>query len=188
MLTALLGYLIIFGFFFTEGRIRSGEEAKSWKAGRFDQRSTLYIFIAYFVSGLALLLAWVFNRLGIGLLPAWTGWLGLAIALFGLLFRWWANRVLGAFYTRTLKVAENQVIVRAGPYRLIRHPGYLGSILMWTGVAVSTTNWIVVLLVLAVMLVAYVYRIQTEEQMLLSTNAEYGDYRSKTWRLIPFLY
>jgi protein-S-isoprenylcysteine O-methyltransferase Ste14 len=59
---------------------------------------------------------------------------------------------------------------------------------MWTGVAVSTTNWIVVLLVLAVVLVAYVYRIHTEEQMLLSTNAEYGEYRSKTWRLIPFLY
>jgi protein-S-isoprenylcysteine O-methyltransferase Ste14 len=55
-------------------------------------------------------------------------------------------------------------------------------------VAVSTTNWIVTLVVLIVMLIAYVYRIQTEEKMLVSMNPDYAEYRKGTWRLMPFVY
>jgi len=186
-LTTVLGYLVIVQFFYLD-RSRRGAEAKSFEAGEFDRRSTMYIGIAYFVSLLALLASWVFNWLDVGTLPAWIGWLGLVIALFGLLFRWWANRALGAFYTRTLKVVENQSIVRTGPYRLIRHPGYLGSILMWAGVAASTTNWIVLLIVLIIMFGVYIYRIQSEEKMLLASNADYAEYRKQTWKLIPLIY
>jgi protein-S-isoprenylcysteine O-methyltransferase Ste14 len=187
-LTTILGYLVLAGFFLTESRIRTGQEAKSFERGQFDRRSTATIGIAYLISTLALIASWFLNKFKIGTLPAWVGWLGIIVALCGLLIRWWANRALGAFYTRTLKVAENQTIIRAGPYRLIRHPGYLGSILMWTGVATATANWIVILITLAAMFSAYIYRIQSEEKMLLTTNAEYVEYRKHTWKLIPFLY
>ena len=187
MLTTVLGYLIVVQFFFLD-RSRRGEEAKSFEAGKFDQHSTMYIGIAYFVSTLALFASWLFNGLRIGMLPTWVGWLGIVVALVGLLFRWWANRVLGTLYTRTLKVTENQSIVRAGPYRLIRHPGYLGSILIWTGAAAATANWIVLLLVLISMVIVYIYRIENEERMLVTTNADYTEYHKHTWRLIPFLY
>src|SRR5229473_3604426 len=130
MLTTVLGYLVVMQFFYLD-RSRRGAEASSFEAGEFDRRSTLFIGIAYLISMLALLASWLFNGLNIGALAAWAGWLGLGIAVLGLLLRWWANRVLGAFYTRTLRVVENQSIVRAGPYRWIRHPGYLGSILLW---------------------------------------------------------
>jgi protein-S-isoprenylcysteine O-methyltransferase Ste14 len=171
-----------------ESRIRTGQEAKSFERGQFDQRSTVYIGVAYLISILALLVSWFFNSLRIGILPTWVAWLGLIIALCGVLLRWWANRALGAFYTRTLKVAENQSIIREGPYRFIRHPGYLGSILMWSGVATATANWMVLLLVLIVMLVVYIYRIESEEKMLISASADYADYRKHTWRLIPRIY
>lgn len=187
MVTTIMGYLVIVQFFYLDSS-RRGEAARSFEAGQFDRRSTMYIGIAYFVSMLLLLTSWIFNWLDVGTLPAWIGWLGVTVSLFGLLFRWWANRVLGAFYTRTLKVVENQSIVRAGPYGVIRHPGYLGSILMWSGAAASTANWIVLLIVLIVMCVVYVYRIQNEEKMLLSTNADYAEYRKHTWRLIPFMF
>ncbi len=187
-MTTILGYLVVAGFLLTESRIRSGAEAKSFERGRFDQRSTMLIGVALFVSSLALLASWLFNWLRIGMLPAWAGWLGVAVALAGVLLRWWANRVLGAFYTRTLKVTENQSIVRAGPYRLIRHPGYLGSILMWAGAAAATANWIVLVLVFIVMLAVYIYRIETEEKMLASAYKDYAEYRKQTWRLIPLIY
>ena len=51
MFILILGLLIIAGFFFLETRLRSGGEAKSWQAGKFDQRSTMFILIAYFVCG-----------------------------------------------------------------------------------------------------------------------------------------
>jgi protein-S-isoprenylcysteine O-methyltransferase Ste14 len=171
-----------------ESRIRTGQEAKSFERGQFDQRSTVYIGVAYLISILALLVSWFFNSLRIGILPTWVAWLGLIIALCGVLLRWWANRALGAFYTRTLKVTENQFIVREGPYRLIRHPGYLGSILMWMGVAAATANWIVLAVVLVVIFGVYIYRIQTEEKMLAMTNVEYAEYQKHTWRLIPLIY
>ena len=187
-MTTILGYIILAGFFLTESRIRTGQEAKSFERGQFDQRSTVYIGIAYLISSLALLGSWAFHWIHVGTLPAWIGWLGIVIALSGVLLRWWANRVLGAFYTRTLKVTENQTIIREGPYALIRHPGYLGSLLMWAGVATATANWIVILITLVAMLTAYIYRIQNEEKMLLKTNVEYAAYQKHTRKLIPFLY
>ncbi len=187
MLTTIMGYLVIVQFFYLD-RSRRGVAARSSEAGQFDRHSTMYISIAYALSMLVLLASWILNVFDIGTLPAWIGWLGVAVSLFGLLFRWWANRVLGAFYTRTLKVVENQSIVRAGPYGVIRHPGYLGSILMWTGAAAATSNWIVLLIVFIVMCAVYIYRIQNEEKMLLAMNPDYAEYRKKTWRLIPLLY
>lgn len=188
VVTTVLGYLVVAQFFFLEGRVRRGGEAKSMEAGQFDQRSTRLIGVAYMFSALALLLSWLLSGLGLGILPVWAGWLGIGIALVGLLVRWWSMRVLGAFYTRTLKVVEDHTIIQDGPYRLIRHPGYLGSILMWTGVAAATANWIVLLFVLLVMVIVYHYRIQNEEKMLLETNPEYAEYRKHTWRLIPLIY
>jgi protein-S-isoprenylcysteine O-methyltransferase Ste14 len=186
--TTILGYLVVAGFLSIEGRIRSGEEAKSYERGKFDQRSTMLIGIAFFVSILALLASWLFSLLRVGRLPTWVGWLGVGIAICGLSLRSWANRVLGAFYTRTLKVIENQTIIRAGPYRLIRHPGYLGVMLMWVGAALATANWIVLFIVLISMLIVYIYRIETEEKMLISAHADYAEYRKHTWRLLPFVY
>jgi protein-S-isoprenylcysteine O-methyltransferase Ste14 len=188
VVTTLFGYVVLACFFFTEGRIRSGQDAKSFKAGQFDQNTTRFIGLAFSISILAMLASWLLNFFQIGVLSGWIGWLGILLALFGVFIRWWANRALGAFYTRTLKVAENQTIIKNGPYRLIRHPGYLGSILMWSGVAAASTNWVVILIVLILMITAYYFRIENEEKMLLTTQAEYSEYWSHTWRLIPFIY
>ena len=188
MAIPFLGVLIITGFFFLETRLRRGQEAKSWQAGQFDQRSTMFIVIAYFVCGLALLSALVLNRLSIASLPSWASWLGILIALLGFGLRVWSMSVLGKFYTRTLKVTDSQSIVRAGPYSLIRHPGYLGSILIWCGVAASTQNGIVLAIVLVVMLSVYIYRIEREEKMLIGAYPDYSEYQRQTWRLVPLVY
>jgi protein-S-isoprenylcysteine O-methyltransferase Ste14 len=188
LVTTLLGYFLLLIFFYMERRLRRGAEAKSFEAGEFDRRTTRYLGYAYFISLIALLAAWVFSALRIGRLPHWVGWLGVLLALAGLLMRTWANRVLGAFYTRTLKVSEGQTIIREGPYGVIRHPGYLGMILMWAGAATATGNWIVIVIVLAVILAAYHNRIVHEEKMLLGTLPGYQEYRAHTWRLIPPIY
>ena len=188
VITTLIGYFMLVVFFYTEGRLRRGPEAKSFEEGEFDRRTTRLLGYAYFASLLALLAVWVLNGIRLGALPEWVGWLGVFLALAGLLMRAWANRVLGEFYTRTLKVAEGQTIIREGPYRWIRHPGYLGMILMWAGASAATCNWIVIAIVLAVICAAYHYRIQNEEKMLIKTLPGYAEYRTSTWRLIPPLY
>ena len=45
--------------------------------------------------------------------------------------------------------------MQSGPYRLIRHPGYLGTLLFWIGLPLALANWIALLLVMLLMVVAY---------------------------------
>ncbi len=188
IVTTLLGYFILLVFFYAERRLRRGDAARSFDGGVSDRQTTRYLGLAYGASILALLAAWVFNVLGVGELPLWVAWVGVFLALCGLFMRTWANRVLGRFYTRTLRVAEGQAIIRDGPYGIIRHPGYLGMILMWLGVSMATANWIVIAIVVVVILAAYYYRIETEENLLLGRLPGYAEYRAKTWRLIPYIY
>jgi protein-S-isoprenylcysteine O-methyltransferase Ste14 len=188
IVTTLLGYFILLVFFYAERRLRRGGAARSFEAGASDRHPTRYLGLAYGVSILALLAAWVFNVLRAGMLPLWVAWAGVFLALCGLFMRTWANRVQGRFYTRTLRVAEGQKIIQDGPYGVIRHPGYLGMILMWLGVSMATGNWIVLAIVAILIAAAYYYRIETEEKLLLKSLPGYAEYRARTSRLIPFIY
>ena len=48
----------------------------------------------------------------------------------GLALRAWSMRALGSYYSRTLRTTSDQVVIESGPYRVIRHPGYFGSIMV----------------------------------------------------------
>jgi protein-S-isoprenylcysteine O-methyltransferase len=107
----------------------------------------------------------------------------------GLVVRSWANRVLGASYTRTLRIVQEQRVMQEGPYHLVRHPGYLGTLLVWLGAAVALGNWVIMTAAGIVMLRAYRRRIETEERMLLDNfGDEYRRYMRRTRRLVPLLY
>jgi protein-S-isoprenylcysteine O-methyltransferase Ste14 len=97
--------------------------------------------------------------------------------------------VLGAFYTRILQTSTQQHLVTKGPYRLVRHPGYLADLLMWFGAGFATANWIVPVSLAIPMMGAYWYRMQVEEAMLADAfPQEFPDYAGHTWRLVPLLY
>ena len=66
-----------------------------------------------------------------------VGWLGLVLMLSGLALRYWAAKTLDQFYTRTLQIIEGQKIVSQAPYNVIRHPGYLGTLLMEIGAGLA---------------------------------------------------
>ena len=94
-------------------------------------------------------------------------------------------KALRSLYTSYLGI---QPKVSAGPYKFVRHPGYLGEIMSMFGVGVSLSS--VVGLGLAMVSVLLVLkRIKPEEEML---RAEFGDeyqnYAKSTRRLIPFIY
>ena len=103
--------------------------------------------------------------------------------------RTWAAITLGAFYTRTLRVSQQQAIIDRPPYNLVRHPGYAGLLLLEIGAGMAVDNWLVLTTVLFVGLRSRLYRIQAEEQMLINSLAEqYQAYRERTWKLIPLIY
>ncbi len=190
MITLFIGYLLVAFFIFLEGRLRADSSARSLEQGEQDRRSTQAIGLGLFISVLSLIAALPLDLLNVAIIASpLAGWIGVVIAALGIGLRAWANRTLGRFYSRVLQIADQQVIVQSGPYRLLRHPGYLGSILLWVGSALASLNWIALGLAFVVMFSVYIYRIQVEEEMLLSTFGErYREYRAHTWRLIPFIF
>jgi protein-S-isoprenylcysteine O-methyltransferase len=139
-----VAYSLIGCFFVVERLLRRGENARSLQEGQADRGSTRAVGAAFGLALLALLLAPLLNRLRVGRLLSETwAWSGIAAMLAGLVLRIWAIRVLGAFYTRTLKTAVGQHLIAEGPYRLVRHPSYLGDLLLWLGAGIATANGIV---------------------------------------------
>ena len=73
-------------------------------------------------------------------LPSRGGPMGLGLEAAGLALRAWSMRTLGRSYSRTLRVGDAQQLVDSGPYRFVRHPGYAGSLLIWTGFALTSRS------------------------------------------------
>lgn len=187
----ILALILLLVFLLTERAVRQGAEARDTSRGQHDNGSSVAIGVAYGLSLTAVGLAPFFNALGIGwiALPGWVAWLGVALMVAGIALRIWANRVLGAYYTRTLRVQSGQNVVRAGPYRVIRHPGYAGALLMWLGAILAMRNWITLVVVSVSVIGVYLYRIITEERMLASAlGGDYQAYMMDTKRVIPWVW
>src|SRR5262249_51233447 len=88
-----------------------------------------------------------------------------------------------------LRIEAGQEIVRRGPYAIVRHPGYLGSLLTWTGIALTSGNLLCFAVSVAALVAAYGYRIASEEAMLRDAfGARYEAYRREVRRIVPFVW
>jgi protein-S-isoprenylcysteine O-methyltransferase Ste14 len=182
---------LLLGFFVWERGSRQSAEAKSFARGSFDRGSTVLLASVFSLGFLLLPLGLLLNAVGIAHMtfPPAVAWVGIVVMTLGISLRIWASRVLGRYFTRTLRVAPEQAVVSDGPYRVVRHPGYLGDIVLWCGAAFATLNWITFVGLTLVALLSYSYRIQVEETMLQETlGAAYRAYMARTWRLLPLLY
>ena len=97
-------------------------------------------------------------------------------------------RTLGGAYSRTLRTDDAHAIVEEGPYRLIRHPGYAGSLLTWTGFALTSGSLSTVVVVTGLLGRAYRRRITAEEALLRRDLPGYAEYSHGTKRLVPFIW
>jgi len=173
------------GFFALEAAFRRRGSASSLVDTPEDQGTTRMIVIGYAV---AAELAPVLRRVVPPQLPAAAGPVGLVLQACGLGLRAWSMQTLGAHYSRTLRTEADHQVVEDGPYRLIRHPGYTGSLLTWTGFALSSRSLPVVALVAGLLGRAYRQRIAAEEQLLNRELPGYAEYTKRTKRLIPLVW
>jgi protein-S-isoprenylcysteine O-methyltransferase Ste14 len=183
-------YAMLATFFVLESALRRGAAAKALDSTPFDRGTTRAIGLAFLSCVLSVLIAPLLSRLSLGQFGGpTTAWAGVAGMILGISLRIWANQTLGASYTRMLKTVQGQSIVSNGPYRILRHPGYAGVLLMWFGAGVALRNWIALVLMAPFLGWAYRRRMNAEEEMLLTyIGEEYREYRRRTWRIIPFIY
>lgn len=108
-----------------------------------------------------------------------------------------AFQVCGTLWQLTAKVAIGRAfgvlpalrnVVVSGPYRVVRHPIYLGYLVVHFGFLLVNFSWRN-LIVLSLLYVVQVLRIQREEAILSTNSADYRQYLQKVrWRLIPFVF
>ena len=114
-------------------------------------------------------------------------YVGIALMVVGLAFRWYSIRVLGKSFTYVVHTRPDQQVVEKGPYRWIRHPSYTGALLTIIGVLVALTNPLSFLGLIPAF-AGYAYHIRVEEGALVRDLGEpYHSYMKRTKRLIPFL-
>jgi protein-S-isoprenylcysteine O-methyltransferase Ste14 len=113
-------------------------------------------------------------------------WLGLILAVLGLVFREWAVIILGRNFSRVVVIKSDQKLVTSGPYRWIRHPAYTGMVIIYLGLSLGLGSWVGVLITIVLILASTLYRINVEERVLLDAwGDEYRVYMKKTWKLFP---
>jgi protein-S-isoprenylcysteine O-methyltransferase Ste14 len=115
----------------------------------------------------------------------WMQWLGTTILLLGFAIRIWTRLTLKDEYQGNLQVQPDQHLITRGPYRWVRHPGYLGFSLMAVGLAIGFSS-LAGLLGAALLTAGFVLRIQVEERMLIrGFGDQYITYAKRTGRLVP---
>ena len=120
------------------------------------------------------------------LLPAWPGWVGVAVFAAALWLLWKSHTDLGLNWSQTLEIKEEHSLVTHGVFRYIRHPMYAAHLLWGIAQALLLHNWIEGLAFLVSFFPLYFRRIQYEEQMLLDHfGEEYRSYMNQTGRIIP---
>ena len=193
-----IGALLVILLFAIQAEVRFGSRARAIRAGASDRNSTLILSLSAAVPVLGFALAMKANSPAmVPAIPGWfrhavlpglpaVGWLGVVVGTCGLALRLWAVLTLRERFTRTLLVQEDQSIERGGPYRWVRHPGYLGSLLCLNGVALASGNLITLLASLAATSAAYGYRIKIEDHMLIAAlGPPYAEYRNRIRALWP---
>ena len=151
-----------------------------------DKGSFLLIYFSVFV---AIIVAFEFAGAQVMPLPDWLFSVGIFLMLFGIFVREWAILTLRGYFLFRVGVLENHKVIGSGPYRLVRHPGYAGSILTMVGIGLAVESLAALIILCLLCGIAYGYRIHLEEATLLKElGEEYSKYMSRTKRLIPFIF
>jgi protein-S-isoprenylcysteine O-methyltransferase Ste14 len=114
--------------------------------------------------------------------------IGLIMIVVGLIIRFIAIATLKKNFSGALRIRDDHTLVKNGIYKRVRHPAYLGAIILFAGIPVmvsSPLGFLVMLLLIPYLL----HRIKLEESMMIERfGKEYEDYMMSSKRLVPFVY
>jgi protein-S-isoprenylcysteine O-methyltransferase Ste14 len=91
---------------------------------------------------------------------AWLKAASAAALAAALAIRWTALFTLGKSFSANLAIRESQKMVRSGLYRVVRHPSYLGLLMVFVAIGMHSRNWISFAVAVVPTTAALIYRIQ----------------------------
>lgn len=103
---------------------------------------------------------------------------GVALIILGIAVRLWASG----------HIKKNKVLATDGPYGFVRHPQYVGNIMLGIGFSLASGLWWSLPLLLAIVLAFYPHAIRREDDQLhYKFTQEWEDWAKETRALIPRL-
>lgn len=145
---------------------------------------------------LVLIVHWVIAGLDRGrfhvsdCVPSGLRTVGLIAMAAGYAFALWAMRV-NRFFSSVVRIQDDrgQHVIDAGPYRFIRHPGYLAGIVIVVASGIGLGSWLAAAVLVILSLPFLLYRVITEDRVLQDRLPGYRDYAARVrWRLFPGLW
>jgi protein-S-isoprenylcysteine O-methyltransferase Ste14 len=166
-----------------ERRLQSKEKVGEQKL--IMKFAKLIFLAAFLIPGFDFRFGW--SRRTFGGVPVWLMILSGVIALAGYLLTYW---VMGtnSYASRIIQVEKDQRVISIGPYRIVRHPMYLGGVIsiLFAPLALGS-YW--ALPGFALVIPVIVLRLLNEEKILRQELPGYSEYcQSTRFRLIPLVW
>lgn len=151
-----------------------------------DRGTARQIVWSIYVTQVAILVEAAYFRYPASVKWDWITTAALILMISGLLMRTWGVVTLGKYFTWHITAEEQQTVVRSGPYRFVRHPGYLGAFLTYSSTASFFHSWMVLVPSTAFLLLAFLRRIHYEEKELCAVlGDDYKSYCRSVRRFVP---
>jgi protein-S-isoprenylcysteine O-methyltransferase Ste14 len=176
----------LYGFFEVFMNLRQRSKSKVTTS---SDKSSLWWLYGLITLGYAL--SFAIGATKIGRMGYWNIFfvIGMALIVIGFMVRIHSIQMLKQYFTYSVAKVENQKIIETGLYKFIRHPGYLGQLIIFIGISTALSNWLSVLLMMIPVTIGYNYRIKVEERFMIEQMGEsYLDYKKRTKRMIPMIY
>jgi protein-S-isoprenylcysteine O-methyltransferase len=153
-----------------------------------DQGSFVWISISISI-GMTVACVFAFSGRGAFRHPRPWELAGLLVMLAGVATRVHAIRILDRHFTSRVTILQDHALIREGLYRFVRHPSYLGEILVLAGLGAMMANAVSLVAAPLPAMIALVQRIRLEERALAEHFGQaYEDYRRTTWKLLPLIW
>ena len=115
-------------------------------------------------------------------------YIGLILVAAGFMLMQSAEKYLDKQFSVEVTIQEGHTLVTSGPYKLLRHPRYLGIFGFFLGISLVFASWVAMAVVIALLSVL-VWRIFAEESLLHQEfGQEWEKYCTTSWRLLPFVF
>jgi protein-S-isoprenylcysteine O-methyltransferase Ste14 len=140
------------------------------------------IFVSYLIAVMASLVEYFIATPRIVLTVSALGYL---MGTAGVILTRSSVMTLGRWWSVRIEVKKGHQVIEAGPYRISRHPYYLGTLLELAGLSLILNSFRAFLYVVLVHVPLLLARISSEEEVLCRVlGSPYLEYRKRT-RLIP---
>jgi protein-S-isoprenylcysteine O-methyltransferase Ste14 len=164
-----------------ERRVRGGPSAEKGRTQKIIHALVAVAFLA------VVLFPVVDHRLGWSRVPAYVSVAGDLLVVLGFAFIFFVFRE-NSYASGTIEISAGQKVISSGPYSMMRHPMYTGSIVMLTGVPLALGSWWG-LLTLVPFTLLILWRLLDEEKFLAGNLPGYSEYRNRVkYRLVPLVW